>query len=197
MPATSTYFPPSIASSERSTPGLPDLEKFRTTLSKGMAAKRMSGSDVARANWGSKTNARGRRVARNRDRMTHYLGGKGYPRPETVLKLAEVLDLDPKDLEREYDKSTTPFSWPAPESAPPPVNRLFNPTAAADLAQPATAFEFKVRKFGRVFFSYNKEVDMRLAMLLFDAIRAVDPDFSPATPVASEDDEDPSPSPSS
>ena len=162
-----------------------------------MAAKNMSGSDVARAVWGSKTNAQGRQVARNRDRMTHYLSGKGYPRPETVLKLAEVLDLDPKDLEREYDKSAAPFSWPASDPPPPPVNRLFDPTAATEHTHTVTAFEFKVRKFGRVFFSYNKEVDMRLAMLLFDAIRAVDPDFSPSTPGASEDDEDPSPSPSS
>ena len=196
MPATSTYFPPSMASSE-STPGLPDLEKFRTNLIKGMAAKRMSGSDVARAVWGSKTNAQGRQVARNRDRMTWYLAGRGYPRPETVAKLAEVLDLDPADLEREYDKATVTVAVTPGAGKTNTTYDMLHAAAVADLAQPATAFEFKVRKFGRVFFSYNKEVDMRLAMLLFDAIRAVDPDFSPSTPVASEDDEDPSPSPSS
>jgi hypothetical protein len=44
-----------------------------------------------------------------------------------------------------------------------------------------------VKNFGQVDFHYNKRVDMRLAMRLFDAIRAVDPDFDPG-PLPSDDD---------
>jgi hypothetical protein len=110
----------SLAMATALAPPNPELEKFRDNLLKGMAAKHMSGSDVARAVWGVKTDARGKQVARNRDRMTHYLAGRGYPRPETVLKLAEVLGLDPKDLEREPGKAALPPPFVWGDAGPPP-----------------------------------------------------------------------------
>jgi hypothetical protein len=173
------------------TPPLPDLVKFRDNLVKAMTDKRMSASDVARAVWGSKPNAQGRMVARNRDRMTHYLAGKGYPRPETVLKLAEVLGLDPKDLEREYDKAAPPRpfvwgnaagsgesrpTWQAPEA---PATGATHPPHHA-----AAAFSFRLNKRGRVHFSYSVEVDTEMAIRLMDAIRAVDPTLEGEIPSA-------------
>jgi hypothetical protein len=154
------------------TPPLPDLEKFRTNLAQAMAAKHMTGSDVARAVWGTKIDKHGKTVARNRDRMTHYLAGQGYPRPETVAKLAEVLGIDPRDLEREATNTT--------------VTELRTRANSVSLSPEAGAmrsgsFEFKVRAFGRVHITFDKDVDMRFAIELFDFIRARDPDFNHTT----------------
>jgi hypothetical protein len=164
MAATSLHNPPSPPPE---TPPLPELERFRDNLIKAMAAKRMSGSDVTRAVWGSKTDARGRVVARNRDRMTHYLAGTSYPRPETLARLAEVLDLDPKDLERDalgvLPNGVTSL----------PVYRAAH--AAPGPRHDTPAFQFRLNKRGRVLFSYSVEVDTETAVRLMDAIRAVDP----------------------
>jgi hypothetical protein len=174
----------SLAMATALAPPNPELEKFRDNLLKGMAAKHMSGSDVARAVWGVKTDARGKQVARNRDRMTHYLAGRGYPRPETVLKLAEVLGLDPKDLEREPGKAAIPppFVWgdagPSPASGQQPASEGTGAPVPSPSRTPGTsAFRFDVQTLGRVHFHYDKLVDMRLAIRLFDAIRAIDPEF--------------------
>jgi transcriptional regulator with XRE-family HTH domain len=180
MPATSPHNPPTPPLPPDNTPPLPELEKFQRNLVQAMTAKNLSGSDVARAVWGSKTDARGRLVARNRDRMTHYMRGKSYPRPDIVTKLAQVLDLDPKDLERE-----APGALPNGVTSL-PVYRAAHHGAAARDTEPS-AFTFDVKNFGQVDFPYNKRVDMRLAMRLFDAIRAVDPDFDPG-PLPSDDD---------
>jgi hypothetical protein len=112
--------------------------------------------------------------------MTWYLAGKGYPRPETVLKLAEVLDLDPKDLERDHGKPgypslPPPFVWgDAPRGEPMPPG-----AGKAGTEHPphhtTAAFSFRLNKRGRVHFSYSVEVDTEMAIRLMDAIRAVDP----------------------
>jgi hypothetical protein len=120
--------------------------------------------------------------------MTHYLRGHGYPRPETVAKLAEILDLDPKDLEREPGKTRSQSQAQSQTTSGPTVAaepRHAEGLAAARVPQPTppSAFRFDVKDFGMVHFSYNKTVNMRLAMRLFDAIRAVDPDFNSETPL--------------
>jgi hypothetical protein len=181
MPNTATQ-PETPASAPPLTPPLPELEKFRDNLTKAMAAKHMSASDVARAVWGSKTNAQGRMVARNRDRMTQYLAGKGYPRPETVTKLAEVLDLDPRDLEREHNKSVSTAARSSPGQG-----WTMEPTA--NPATPSGSFEFRVKGFGRVHVAYEKDVDMAFAIKLFDFLRTEDPDFN--SPAPDPDDEPP------
>ncbi|MDA4637053.1 helix-turn-helix domain-containing protein, partial [Escherichia coli] len=48
--------------------------------------------------WGETTNADGRTVARNRDRISVYLKGKTVPDPVNLQKLAEALGVDPADL---------------------------------------------------------------------------------------------------
>lgn len=169
MPGINPRHPPrmsTLPTSPALTPALPELEKFRDNLLRGMMNKNMSASDVARAVWGSKTNNRGASVARNRDRMTHYLAGKAYPRPETVLTLAEVLDLDPSDLEREMYKLTGSPGDAA--RVPPPQPAPSEPKA----------FTFDVRGPRRVFLSFNMELDLDIAMKVFDAIRGIVPAFT-------------------
>jgi transcriptional regulator with XRE-family HTH domain len=85
----------------------PDLESFRTNLARAMEAKGMSASQLAKAIWGTITDSRGIEVARNRDRMTHYLAGASYPSPPTLTKMAQALDLDPTMLARDSHVGTT------------------------------------------------------------------------------------------
>jgi hypothetical protein len=167
-------------------PPLPDLEKFRDNLIKGMTAKNMSGSDVARAVWGSKTNAQGRQVARNRDRMTWYLAGRGYPRPETVAKLAQVLDLDPADLEREYDKAVPSGAEPIPS----PVNRLYDAAAVAAAGPHPTPFTLTLLPDRDVLVTFHMKMDGPSAMRFLDAVRALIPELNHVVPA---DGDDPAP----
>ena len=61
----------------------------------------MNASDVARRVWGTTKDRRGYDVARNRDRIGHYLNGTSYPEPDNLAKLAEALDLPIEDLQIE------------------------------------------------------------------------------------------------
>lgn len=70
------------------------MTDFSQRLAQRMQAKGMSQSDLARAIWGS--NADG--TARNRDRISSYLQGRGLPTPENLEKLAKALDCKPDDL---------------------------------------------------------------------------------------------------
>lgn len=49
--------------------------------------------------WGTTKDKRGYDVARNRDRIGHYLRGNSYPDRENLLKLADALGIAPKRLD--------------------------------------------------------------------------------------------------
>jgi hypothetical protein len=165
--------------SARETPGLPELEKFRTNLQKAMAAKNLNGSDVARAVWGTKIDKQGKQVARNRDRMTHYLSGKGYPRPETVTKLAEVLDLDPADLARE-DNRTASLERPGVTSLP--NYRAAREPGPQDAVSDEAPFTFTVLPDRAVQVDFRMKMDGPSAMRLFDLIRTLIPELRRGAP---------------
>jgi hypothetical protein len=63
-----------------------------------MLKKNLNASEVARRVWGSTKDKRGYDVARNRDRIGHYLAGTSYPEPENLIKLADVIGVPVEDL---------------------------------------------------------------------------------------------------
>lgn len=81
--------------------GRPELERFRQALARLMHERGMSASDLARKIWGATTDSRGYSVARNRDRLTHYLAGTGYPSAPVVQKIASIFNVDPVMLARD------------------------------------------------------------------------------------------------
>lgn len=79
----------------------PEYYDFAQIILKAMLRKKLSQSDLARAIWGDTKDARGYKVARNRDRITHYLKGRAYPEPGNLKKLAKALDLEIEALQVE------------------------------------------------------------------------------------------------
>jgi transcriptional regulator with XRE-family HTH domain len=80
-----------------------------------MLKQGLSASEVARRVWGSTKDKRGYDVARNRDRIGHYLAGTSYPEPENLQLLADALGLpiedlaiDPADPDRRDQRLVTP-----------------------------------------------------------------------------------------
>ena len=64
-----------------------------------MLKQKLNASDVARRIWGPTKDKRGYEVARNRDRIGHYLNGTSYPEPDNLVELANVLKLPVEDLQ--------------------------------------------------------------------------------------------------
>lgn len=75
-----------------------EVEEFSRRLNKLMLDKGMKQSDLARQVWGTQTDKRGYEVARNRDRISVYLSGRGYPDPVNLAKIADALGTTPEDL---------------------------------------------------------------------------------------------------
>lgn len=75
-----------------------ELAAFARKLNELMTRAGMSQSDLARQLWGSVTDTRGRDVARNRDRISHYVRGNQLPEARTMKKLADVFGVDVADL---------------------------------------------------------------------------------------------------
>jgi len=73
---------------------------FANTLRELMLEKRISASDLAREVWGTTKDKRGYDVARNRDRIGHYLSGKSYPGRDNLQKIAKVLGVKIDVLEK-------------------------------------------------------------------------------------------------
>lgn len=71
----------------------PEYHEFSKIVLQAMLKKRMSQSDLAREMWGITKDSRGYEVAKNRDRITHYLKGRAYPEPKNLEALAKALDL--------------------------------------------------------------------------------------------------------
>lgn len=77
-------------------------EDFARRLHKAMADKGMSYSDLARKVWGEieQTDKMGRTTmaARNRDRISVYVNGKGFPDPKNLALIAKALGMTPEEL---------------------------------------------------------------------------------------------------
>lgn len=64
-----------------------------------MARDNLSASEVARRAWGTIRNRKGYEVARNRDRIGHYLNATSYPEPENLRRIADAIGVPVSDLE--------------------------------------------------------------------------------------------------
>ena len=78
-------------------------EDFARRLHKIIADRGMSPSDLARKVWGSieQIDSKTGKVvnaARNRDRVSVYLSGRGFPDPKNLAKIAKALNVEPIDL---------------------------------------------------------------------------------------------------
>lgn len=71
---------------------------FANKLRELMLEKRITASELARKVWGTTKDNRGYEVARNRDRIGHYLSGKSYPERENLNKIAKVLGVTFEEL---------------------------------------------------------------------------------------------------
>lgn len=70
--------------------GVPRL-MFANLLRELMLEKRITASELARKVWGTTKDYRGYTVAKNRDRIGHYLSGKSYPEKDNLQKIAKAL----------------------------------------------------------------------------------------------------------
>lgn len=75
-----------------------EAKAFARKLTDLMARQGMSQSDVARHIWGTVTDGRGRDVAKNRDRISHYVRGMQMPEARTIKRLADVFGVEVADL---------------------------------------------------------------------------------------------------
>lgn len=73
----------------------------------------ISASEVARRTWGTTVDSRGRTVARNRDRVGHYLAGTSYPEPDNLEALAKAVEVPVEALAIERPASAPPVPRPA------------------------------------------------------------------------------------
>ena len=73
------------------TRGTSSYPSFAAVLSAAMIKAGITPSEAARRVWGTAKDKRGYVVARNRDRIGHYLTGTSYPNDENLHKLADVL----------------------------------------------------------------------------------------------------------
>ena len=85
-----------------------------------MSERRVSRSDLARKLWGETIDARGRKVAKGRDRIGNYISGKAVPKPKTIARIAEALGVKPDEL------MTKPVIEPLPEDPSHHIARLEN-----------------------------------------------------------------------
>lgn len=74
-----------------------------------MARNNLSASEVARRVWGTMKDSRGYEVARNRDRIGHYLSGTSYPEQANLEALAQAVGLSVEDLQIERPETGPPL----------------------------------------------------------------------------------------
>jgi transcriptional regulator with XRE-family HTH domain len=83
-----------------------ELEQFASRLQHFRNEKGWSQSDLAREVWGEMETKTGRKVARNRDRISTYEMGKSWPDPANLAKIANVLDVPAEELAPDITAST-------------------------------------------------------------------------------------------
>ena len=76
----------------------PEYAPFAQALQHAMLKNKLSASEVARRVWGTTTDSRGYEVARNRDRIGHYMAGTSYPEPENLELLAKAIGVSTDEL---------------------------------------------------------------------------------------------------
>jgi len=82
-----------------------ELQEFARNLYRRLMDKGWTQSDLARAAFGTTTDARGYKVAKGRDRISVYLRGKAFPEPKTLARIAKALDCTPEELAPEAHAS--------------------------------------------------------------------------------------------
>jgi transcriptional regulator with XRE-family HTH domain len=73
-------------------------QAFADKLRDAMTRANVNASEVARRVWGTAKDKRGYDVARNRDRIGHYLSGSSYPEPENLARLADAVGVTVEEL---------------------------------------------------------------------------------------------------
>lgn len=101
----------------------PEYQAFAEKLNALMRERDLSPSEVARRTWGSNTDSRGYSVARNRDRIGHYLAGTSYPGEINLKKLADVLGVPVETLAIERPPSGAPQTQLSPARVEPGASR--------------------------------------------------------------------------
>jgi transcriptional regulator with XRE-family HTH domain len=89
--SATTPTPPPAMTSPPSLAHRVEHQEFAATLRERMETLRLSASDLARRVWGEIKDSY--MVARNRDRIGHYLAGVSFPDEDNLRKLAEVLEI--------------------------------------------------------------------------------------------------------
>ena len=83
-----------------------ELEQFASRLQHLRTEKGWSQSDLAREVWGELETRAGRKVAKNRDRISTYEMGKSWPDPHNLMKIANALGVSPEDLAPDITAAT-------------------------------------------------------------------------------------------
>ena len=83
-----------------------ELEAFASRLQYLRTEKGWSQSDLAREVWGEIETRAGRKVAKNRDRISTYEMGKSWPDPHNLMKIASVLGVPPEELAPDITAAT-------------------------------------------------------------------------------------------
>jgi transcriptional regulator with XRE-family HTH domain len=84
-----------------------DLDAFADRLHAARIAKGWPQSELARQVWGEiVAQDTGRKVARNRDRISAYEKGRSWPDPHNLKKIAEALGVKPEELAPDITGST-------------------------------------------------------------------------------------------
>jgi transcriptional regulator with XRE-family HTH domain len=83
-----------------------ELEQFASRLHDFRNQKGWSQSDLAREVWGEIENRAGRKVAKNRDRISTYEMGKSWPDPHNLTKIAAALGVAPEELAPDITAAT-------------------------------------------------------------------------------------------
>jgi transcriptional regulator with XRE-family HTH domain len=83
-----------------------ELDQFASRLQHFRTEKGWSQSDLAREVWGEIETKAGRKVAKNRDRISTYEMGKSWPDPHNLMKIAEKLGVSPEELAPDITAAT-------------------------------------------------------------------------------------------
>lgn len=93
----------------------PEYKPFADALRAAMTRAGIKASEVARRMWSTTTDRRGYTVARNRDRIGHYLNGTSYPGPDNLRRLADAVGVSVEDLALVSQTHRTIARGPSPD----------------------------------------------------------------------------------
>jgi transcriptional regulator with XRE-family HTH domain len=94
-------------------------QAFAAALRDAMTKAGVNPSEVARRVWGTTKDKRGVNVAKNHDRISHYLNGTSYPAPENLERLATAVGLTVEELAgaQASEEPTAPRSSARPQGS--------------------------------------------------------------------------------